>query len=96
MTTLEDIALASCLKSNIPVPAEYVQNGISYDDFTRMLMKHIRLQWRRIIYVINRSKILMVRQAINEDWSNAKWRAEVENLKHDCLRDYFDVGSQQV
>ena len=90
MATLEDIALASCLKSNIQVPVEYVKNGgISYDNFNRMLRKHDQQRYRRMMEVINKTKQMMVRDSLRQGWTNEKWREEVENLKRDCLRDYY-------
>ena len=89
MTTLEDICLSTCLKSNIEIPIQYIRNVVSYGDFIKMLIKHDKCRWHRMIQVINESKMMMVKEAFAEDWSNEKWREEVQNLKHDCLRNYY-------
>ena len=89
MMSLEDIALATCLKSNIEIPIQYIRNGVSYNDFAKMIMKYDQPKWWRIMEVINRSKQMMVRDSLRQGWTNEKWRDEVENLKREVLEDYY-------
>ena len=73
MATLQDMSLTTCLKSDIPIYSQYVDNGISYDHFTEMIRKHDKPKWDRIIETINRSKLMMVAEAMSEGWSAQNW-----------------------